>query len=72
VQQIACAGGGEIDVVQIGRHAMLTPVASLRIRASDGDAHTLAYDTKTNRLWTVWAAPAGDAVQAFSFVRKSH
>jgi DNA-binding beta-propeller fold protein YncE len=72
IQQIACAGGGEIDVLQIVSHAVLTPIASLHVRASAGAAHTIAYDTKTGRLWTVWAAPSGDVVQAFSITQKVH
>jgi len=65
-QRIACAGDGEIDVLQVGSGGALRRIASTHVAQSGGDAHTLAFDNKTGRLWTVWAAPNGDAIQAFT------
>ncbi len=64
-QQVACAGGGEIDVVQVTKGGTLRSVAKRNIPQSGGEAHTLAYDLKTGHIWTVWAAPKGDAIQGF-------
>ncbi len=65
-QEIACAGGGEVDVVKISSGGELQSVATLHIPQSGGDAHTLAYDPKTNDVWVVWSASDGDAVQRFT------
>ncbi len=64
-QQIACAGGGEVDVLAIGKNGVLKKLGSTLIPRSAGDAHTLAYDMKTGRIWVVWSAPDEDAVQEF-------
>ncbi len=64
-QRIACAGGGEVDVFAVRARGMLQPLATLHIARSDGDAHTLAYDTKTGRIWVVWSAADEDAIQQF-------
>jgi hypothetical protein len=43
-----------------------SPNGTLRVEASTklaSDVHTLAFDGKTGKLWTVWAEPKGDFVQ---------
>lgn len=64
---IACAGDGTITVFHdSGGSNGVSIVATLK---TDPDVHTLAFDTKTGDLWTVWAAANGDFVQAFQLTK---
>jgi len=64
---IACAGNGEVTLVRDG--AAGPPVVVAREPVPKG-VHTLAIDSKTGRVWIVWASqdPAhpGDFVQAYT------
>jgi DNA-binding beta-propeller fold protein YncE len=64
-QRIACAGGGEIDILAVTPNGELQNIASTPIAQSNGEVHTLAFDVKTGHVWTVWAAPNRDEVQGF-------
>jgi DNA-binding beta-propeller fold protein YncE len=61
--QIACAGDGQIDVIQLRSDGSLQHIARGMVAKS---AHTLAFDSRTQRLWVVWAAATGDVIQEFS------
>ncbi len=63
---IACAGDGTITVFHDAGAAGVSIVGKL---ATDPDAHTLAFDTKTGYLWTVWAGKTGDFIQAFRLTK---
>lgn len=62
VHRVACAGNGQIDVIQLSRDGSMHPVARKIIAKS---AHTLAFDSSTHRLWVVSSEPSGDAIQQF-------
>jgi DNA-binding beta-propeller fold protein YncE len=59
---IACAGDGVITAFHDGGAAGVELIGK---RTMDPDVHTLAFDTKTGYIWTVWAAKDGDFVQGF-------
>jgi DNA-binding beta-propeller fold protein YncE len=61
--RIACAGDGQIDVIQLRPDGALQDVARLSV---DKSAHTLAFDARTHMLWIVTAGRAGDAIQEFA------
>lgn len=64
---IACAGDGEITVFHDAGGADGVTIAG-RLK-TDPDAHTVAFDTQTGYLWTVWAGKNGDFVQAFKLTK---
>lgn len=59
---LACAGDGKLWTMQIeaGQAPRLLGVVD-----TGHPVHTVAIDPKTHRMWTVWAGPDGDYVQAF-------
>ena len=59
---LACAGDGKLWTMQIeaGQAPRLLGVVD-----TGHPVHTVAVDPKTHRMWTVWAGPNGDYVQAF-------
>jgi len=59
---LACAGDGKLWTVKIenGKAPRLMSEVD-----TGHPIHTVAVDPKTNRIWTVWAGPSGDFVQAF-------
>jgi YVTN family beta-propeller protein len=64
---IACAGDSTITVFHdSGGSNGTSIVATLK---TDPDVHTLAFDTQTGYIWTVWAAKDGDFVQAFQLTK---
>jgi YVTN family beta-propeller protein len=60
---IACAGDGEITVFHDAGGSSGVSIAG-RLKTDKG-AHTVAFDTQTGYMWTVWAGKDGDFVQAF-------
>ncbi|MBV9646420.1 MAG: YncE family protein [Candidatus Eremiobacteraeota bacterium] len=58
--RLACAGDGQVTVVDEAADGKLTVSASLPVPS---DVHTLAFDQNTGRVWIVWAEPKGDFVQ---------
>lgn len=59
---IACAGSGMITVLRDNAHAAPTMVAKMPISPR---AHTLAIDSATSTVWTVWSQGSGDFVEGF-------
>lgn len=60
---LACAGDDGIAVLRLRAGAAPVPLGSVK---TDPDAHTLAVDGRTRRVWTVWSTPKGDFTQAFA------
>lgn len=60
---VACAGGGYITVLQT---RPTQGPAVLTQTDVPGGIHTLAIDSKTGDVWTVWGSPQGDFVQQFA------
>jgi len=58
---LACAGDHGIEVLRLRKGA--APQVIGRAKA-DPDVHTVGIDSKTMRLWIVWAGKKGDFVQA--------
>lgn len=59
---LACAGRGKLWTMQIaaGKAPKLTAVID-----TGHSVHTVAIDPTTHWIWTVWAGPKGDFVQAY-------
>ena len=60
---VACAGSGMITVLRDNASAAPSIVAQIPINRG---AHTLAIDPASSEVWTFWAQPDGDFVQAFA------
>lgn len=56
---IGCAGGGKVWVLAIHGKHMLRMVASMAV---GNGTHTLAWDSSTGMLWTVWGGATGSKV----------
>lgn len=63
---LACAGGGTLAVFALHPKAAPTLLGSAKI---DDDAHTVAIDPTTERIFIVYAGATGDAVRAYHFTR---
>lgn len=59
---LACAGDGKLWTMQIERDAAPRLLDTID---TGHDVHTVTIDPKTHWLWTVWAGPHGDFVQAY-------
>ena len=59
---LACAGDGKLWTIRLHRGAAPTLGSVVN---TGHNVHTVAIDPKTRRLWTAWAGPSGDFVQAF-------
>ncbi len=64
-QLVGCAGKGLIWVLALRANHTLQVIASRKI---GGDAHTAAWDSKTQTLWTVWADAAESRVAALHLI----
>jgi hypothetical protein len=60
---LACAGGS-IMLYQILPNAAPKQLAVYQVHRR---MHTLAFDAKTRRIWTVWGSADGDFVQGFTY-----
>lgn len=61
--RIACAGGGEVTVVQDGPSDAPHLIARAHVPAG---VHTVALDPATGRVWIVYASARGDFIEALS------
>ncbi|HEY7994704.1 MAG TPA: hypothetical protein VID24_10860 [Candidatus Eremiobacteraceae bacterium] len=59
---LACAGDGKLWTVKIENGAAPRLIDEVD---TGHKIHTVAVDPKSHRIWTVWAGPEGDFVQAF-------
>lgn len=59
---VACAGSSTLTVLRDNAKSAPTIVSQVPI---DAGAHTVAIDSKTGKVWLVWAQPGGDFIQAF-------
>lgn len=60
---LACAGGGKIAVFRTQPGQAPAKLGELAVPA---DVHSVAIDSKTKYIWTVWTTPQGDFIQRFS------
>ena len=63
---MACAGGGTLAVFALHPKAAPTFIGSTKV---DDDAHTLAIDPASKRIFIVYAGATGDAVRAYRLTR---
>lgn len=59
---LACAGDGKLWTIRIAHGAAPSLIDTID---TGHPVHTVAVDSKTHWMWTVWAGPSGDSVQAF-------
>jgi len=59
---LACAGDGKLWTIRIEQGAAPSLIDTID---TGHPVHTVAVDSKTHWMWTVWAGPGGDSVQAF-------
>jgi len=61
---LACAGSGTLGVFALHLKAAPTLLGSVKV---PGDAHTVAIDPASKRIWIVYASVSGDAVRAYRY-----
>jgi len=63
--QLACASDGQITIFALSSNAAPKKLGSIQVAP---DVHTVAFDAKTNSVWTVWSSAKGDGdfVQRFT------
>lgn len=61
---LACAASSSIVLYQVPNSGAPQMLAQLPVGAR---MHTLAIDSATGRIWTVWGSPAGDFIQGFVY-----